>query len=130
LLSLLESNNIDYIFLYRSVAEQHHLKYVELPDQINLSDPKYSDFYKKADIKISGNKPGTFIAKKGAPMLYGVTIPKNAGNPELALKFVEFLLNKNEGLKIMEKNGQQSVVPSYSKTYNEVPAILKKFALK
>ncbi len=128
LLSLLESNNIDYIFLYRSVAEQHHLKYITLPDQINLSDPKYSSFYKKADIKISGNKPGTFITKKGAPMLYGVTIPNNAPNPQLALKFVEFLLNKNEGQKIMKKNGQQSVVPSYSKTYSNIPAALKKYA--
>jgi molybdate/tungstate transport system substrate-binding protein len=129
LLSLLESNNIDYIFLYKSVAEQHHLKYIKLPEQINLSDPAYSDYYKKAEIKISGNKPGTFITKKGAPMLYGVTIPKNAPNPDLALKFVEFLLNNNEGLKIMKENGQQSVVPSFSKTYNNIPAVLKQYAL-
>ena len=130
LLSLLESNNIDYIFLYRSVAEQHHLKYIELPEQINLSDPEYSDFYKKADVKISGNKPGTFIIKKGAPMLYGVTIPKNAPNLDLALKFVEFLLNNNEGLKIMKENGQESVVPSFSKTYKNIPRVLKKYALE
>jgi molybdate/tungstate transport system substrate-binding protein len=130
LLSLLESNDIDYIFLYRSVAKQHNLKYINLPAQINLSNPKYSDFYKTVNIKITGNKPGAFITKKGTPMLYGVTIPKNAPNPVLAVKFVDFLLNKNEGLKIMEKNGQKSVVPSFSKTYSEIPTILKQYALE
>jgi len=130
LLSLLESNVIDYIFLYRSVAKQHHLKYINLPAQINLSNPKYSDFYKKANMKITGDKPGSFIIKRGAPMLYGVSIPKNAPNPVLAVKFVEFLLNKNEGLKIMQGNGQKSVVPSFSKTYIEIPTILKQYALE
>jgi len=38
LLALLESSTIDYIFLYRSVAEQHGLKYLRLPDQINLKN--------------------------------------------------------------------------------------------
>ena len=128
LLSLLDSNSVDYIFLYKSMAEQHHLQYVELAKQINLSSPNYADFYKRVEIRISGTKPGTYIVRKGAPMLYGVTIPKNAPNPKLALKFVEFLLNKDEGLKIMERNGQQTVVPSPSITYAEIPTVLQRYA--
>ena len=39
LVALIESNAADYMFQYKSVAIQHGLKYIELPDDINLSDP-------------------------------------------------------------------------------------------
>jgi len=130
LLYLLESGNIDYIFLYRSIAVQHKLKFVELPPQVSLGNPKYTDFYKTAKVKLTGKKPGTFIEKSGGPILYGLTIPKNSPNPKLAENFVEFVLNKNEGMKILEEDGQRSAVSSYSKTYKDIPKALKKYALE
>ncbi len=128
LLALLESNTIDYIFLYRSVAQQHNLKYLLLPDEINLKNPELSDFYKTVSIEISGKEPGTTITKKGAPMVYGITIPKNAPNPELAKKFVAFVCTPSNGIAIMERNGQPSMVPSPSETYSAIPDELKQFA--
>lgn len=128
LLSLLETNTIDYIFLYRSVAQQHGLKYVLLPDSINLKLSNLENYYSTAETKISGKKPGEFITKKGAPMVYGMTIPTNAANHKLAEKFVEFILEKDKGMKIIEDNGQASMVPSFSKTYNRIPNALKIFA--
>jgi len=89
-----------------------------------------SDFYKKASIKVSGKKPGIFIVKTGAPMVYGITIPRNAPNPAAALEFVKFLLEKDRGLEILERNGQPSMVPCYTDTYNRLPEILKKYAVK
>jgi molybdate/tungstate transport system substrate-binding protein len=130
LLALLEAGAIDYIFLYRSVAEQHGLKYVILPNEINLKSAKFADFYNKVEVKISGKKPGKFITKKGAPMVYGITIPKNAPNKKAALVFLEFILSKNKGMKILEKLGQPSAVPSQSNTFNKIPMELKKFAEK
>lgn len=128
LLALLESNTIDYIFLYRSVAEQHKLDFILLPDQINLKKPELTDYYKTASVEISGKKPGTVITKKGAPMVYGVSIPKNAPNPEAALAFVKFLLTADKGMSIMQKMGQPSTVPTLSSTYEKIPAELKEFA--
>ncbi len=128
LLALLESHTIDYIFLYRSVAQQHDLKYLLLPDEINLKKPELAGFYKTASIDISGKEPGTTVTKKGAPMVYGITIPKNAQNPELAKKFVAFILDASKGMAIMEKNGQPSMVPSPSDTYNAIPDALKQYA--
>jgi len=61
-------------------------------------------------------------------MVYGITIPKNAPNPELALKFVEFVLRKDKGMAVMERNGQPSVVPSPSDTFDMIPEPLKEFA--
>jgi|TARA_Y100000814_G_scaffold17436_1_gene12234 molybdate/tungstate transport system substrate-binding protein len=127
LLALLEAGEIDYVFNYRSVAQQHHLQWITLPDEINLKNPEFSDQYATATVKISGTTPGSFITKTGSPMVYGVTIPKNAPNPAAAVAFVTFLLGK-EGLTIMERNGQPTVVPTYSSTYSEIPYPLKRFA--
>lgn len=128
LLALLETGEIDYIFLYRSVAEQHGLKYILLPDEINLKQTKFADNYKDATVNISGKKPGEFITKKGAPMVYGITIPKNSPNPEAAKKFLKFVLQKEKGLRILEKNGQPTLIPSPSSTFDKIPADLKEFA--
>lgn len=128
LLALLESNTIDYIFLYRSVAQQHGLKYIILPDSVNLKNPELREFYKNAKIDITGKTPGTTITKTGQPMVYGITIVDNAPNKELALKFVDYVLSKQGGSKIMEENGQPSMIPSYSETYNVIPEELIQYA--
>lgn len=128
LLALLESNTIDYIFLYRSVAQQHELKYVILPDSINLKNPELREFYKNANVNITGKTPGTTITKTGQPMVYGITVLENAPNKELAIKFVNFVLSKQGGAKIMEENGQPSMIPAYSETYNSIPEKLKQYA--
>ncbi|MCK5843819.1 MAG: tungstate ABC transporter substrate-binding protein WtpA [Victivallales bacterium] len=127
LIALLEANVIDYIFLYRSVAVQHKLKYVVLPDEINLKSAKFADFYKQVSVEISGRKPGSRVAKIGAPMIYGVTIPDNAPNRVAALAFLDFLLGPNGG-EIMMRNGQPSVVPSYSKTFSKINESLRKYS--
>ncbi len=128
LLALLESNTIDYIFLYRSVAQQHGLKFQTLADTVNLKSADLSDVYAKATVEISGKTPGTFITKRGAPMVYGITIPKSAENPAVAEAFVAFILQKEHGRRIMEKLGQPSVIPSDSSTYARIPEGLKCFA--
>ncbi len=130
LLALLESGSIDYIFLYKSVAMQHGLKYLVLPDQINLKNPAFAERYASARVEINGKEPGQKETMKGEPMIYGVTLIKNAPNREAAMAFLEFLLSKDQGMKIMEKNGQPSVIPMTTKNYDLVPASLKKFVTK
>jgi molybdate/tungstate transport system substrate-binding protein len=113
LIALLEMHSIDYIFLYKSVAIQHNLKYIDLPDKIALSNKKYADFYKTVSFKVTGKKPGEYIVKKGAPMVYGITIPQNSNSPinkEGAKRFVKFVLSK-KGQQIMKACGQGVVNP-------------------
>jgi len=110
LLGLLEAGVYDYIYIYKSVAIQHGLKFITIPEQISLKSKKYADFYKQVFFKITGKKPGTWIVKKGVPMIYGITIVQSKSNNlprnrDGAVKFVKFLLSK-EGQKIMKKNGQ------------------------
>jgi len=127
LLALLQSNAIDYIFLYRSVAEQHGLKYLPLPDSINLGNPMLSGHYKTAQVEITGKKPGKKIKMLGEPMVYGITIPDQAPNRKAAKAFLHFVLSDNKGLEIMKKNGQPSLVPAYSKMFEQIPEEFQKY---
>ena len=128
LLALLETHTIDYIFIYRSVAVQHGLEFLPLPPEINLQDPALTEHYRSATVEISGKNPGETVLKTGEPMVYGVTIPANAPNPDLALAFVSFLLDEGKGMAILEKHGQPSLVPSPTSTYAHVPESLRRFA--
>lgn len=128
LLALFETNTIDYFFIYRSVAEQHGLKYILLPDPINLKSPIYANEYASVTVDLSGKEPGSIISKVGEPMVYGITIPSNAPHKNTAIKFVDFLLS-DKGMVIMERNGQPSLVPSYSDSFQQIPESLKKYAI-
>jgi len=128
LLAILESGSIDYIFLYRSVAIQHHLKYITLPDEINLKSMDLAAQYATATVEINGKKPGEKETVKGEPMVYGITMLRDAPNKPAAIAFLQFLLSKEKGMKIMEKNGQPSVLPMAIQNYNKLPKELKLFA--
>jgi molybdate/tungstate transport system substrate-binding protein len=114
LLALLESGAIDYLFIYRSVARQHGLPFVELPDEVNLKSTQLAPLYRQATFRISGKRPGTKIEVTGAPMVYGVTMVEDGRtlppHPEGARAFLRFLLSP-EGLGIIEAEGQGVVDP-------------------
>ncbi len=128
LLALLETSTIDYIFLYRSVAQQHGLSYLELPNEVNLKKTEYAEFYRTSAVEINGKKPGEKTTKIGEPMVYGFTVLNQAPNPTAAIEFAKFMLSKENGMAIMEKNGQPSMIPSVSSTFSNIPEELKQFA--
>ncbi len=110
LLALLESGELDYAFEYQSVAVQHGLKYINLPKEIDLSDPHLDDRYSSAVVEVAGKAPGEKIRLRGSAITYGLTIPKVAMNREAAVEFVKFCLGE-KGRAILEKNGQEPLVP-------------------
>lgn len=126
LVALLETNNIDYIFLYKSVALQHKLMYLSLPDQINLRNAAMADMYAGVSTEITGSEPGKKTKVTGEPMVYGVTMLRNAPNKPVAMAFLKFLLDKDKGLKIMAANGQPAVPESTAEDCKKLPADLKK----
>lgn len=128
LLALLEMGEIDAMFIYRSVAVQHGLDYLELPPEVNLGRPALDSVYRQAWADISGKNPGETTRVLGESMVYGVTIPSSAPNPEAALAFVLFLMDPKQGGRIMAANGQPSVVPAACPTYSFLPTSLRAFA--
>jgi len=126
LIALLELGELDYAFEYSSVAAQHNLNYVALPPEINLSSEEFKDFYATAQVEISGKEPGTTITKKGKPIVYGVTIPSNFTNQEMAITWVDFLLSE-KGMAIMEANGQPPITPGVTNDKSKLPEELRKY---
>jgi molybdate/tungstate transport system substrate-binding protein len=97
-----------------------------LPDEINLRSFLFADFYHTASLKITGKKPGEWIEKRALPIIYGITLPKNAKEPEWGAKFIDFILG-TEGQEIMSKNGQPEIVPPVVDYPDKLPEILKKY---
>ena len=114
LLADLETGNIDYAIEYRSVAKQHGLPFIELPDDINLSNSSFDSFYGNAVVKLAD---GTEI--NGSAINYGVTVPNNAPHTTEAYQFVKMLLGK-EGKRILEDCGQIPITEYYGNVPPEV----------
>ncbi|WP_269848745.1 tungstate ABC transporter substrate-binding protein WtpA [Methanosarcina horonobensis] len=117
--SALETGEIDYLYIYRSVAVQHGFNYVELPPEIDLSSIEYADNYSTVQVEMVNGEVVT-----GSPIVYGVTIPKNAENPELATEFVKLLLEE-PGRQIFIENGQPPIVPAISEGKDAMPEQLQ-----
>ena len=129
LVALLKTGNMDYAWEYLSVAVQHGLKYVKLDDHINLGNYKYDDFYRQAAVKVTGKKPGTWMTRTGKSCTYGITLVKDAPNPSGAVRFLEFMLAADGGLKVLNDMGQPPFVParvSSIQVQSSLPANLPK----
>jgi len=112
LLPLLESLWIDYCFEYRSVAEQHRLKYIRLSEKLNLSSPGLNEFYAKALVRLRGKNPGTFTDVQGRAIEYALTVPHDPPNPTGAAAFASFLLY-GPGREIMAGCDQPLIPPRF-----------------
>ncbi|HZX09810.1 MAG TPA: tungstate ABC transporter substrate-binding protein WtpA [Acidobacteriota bacterium] len=126
LLALLETGELDYIFIYRSVAEQHGGKFLLLPNEINLKSPEMNHLYQQVSVELTGKKPGKTITRKGAAMVYGITVPKTAAHPELGVKFISFVLSE-KGREVMKENGQPEIIPPRVDHFEKLPLELKSF---
>jgi molybdate/tungstate transport system substrate-binding protein len=77
-------------------------------------------------LELNGSHPEETIIRKGAPMVYGITIPKSAASPEWAARFVVFVLGP-EGRRIMEANNQPEIVPARVDNFEALPLIVRPF---
>jgi molybdate/tungstate transport system substrate-binding protein len=129
LIALLEKQSVDYLYIYKSIAVQHHFRYLELPDEINLSNPAMDALYRNASLQTVGKTPASQHLEVGAPIVYGVTIPDRAQNPRAAEQFLEFFLDPEKGASILIKNGQNFLPASRVGCYKAIPERLKPFVL-
>ncbi|WP_276730803.1 extracellular solute-binding protein [Thiomonas arsenitoxydans] len=122
LISALQLGQIDYLAIYRSDAVQHHMESIDLPPQINLSDPKYDADYAKASAKTKNGE------LSGRPIIYAVTIPTTAPHPKLAQEFIAYLLGP-AGQKVIAANGFIPLKQPYAMNRDKVPADLRKLTV-
>jgi len=125
LLGLLESRAIDYAFLFRSTAEDHHLKVLALPPEINLSRQDMAARYAAASVFVRMKRAQGPARLVGAPITYGLTIPLNARHPVEAEAFATFLLGE-QGQRLLARRGFRPVNPARCKPCAGLPAELEK----
>jgi molybdate/tungstate transport system substrate-binding protein len=123
LLALLESRAIDYAFLFRSTAEDHHLKIMALPPEVNLSRMDLAKQYASAKVEVRMKQGADRAVLFGAPVTYGVTIPTNAPHAVAAADFLAFLLGQ-EGTRAFTRRGFRPVVPAACPVCNGLPPSL------
>ncbi len=124
LVALLQSGELDYIYGYRSVAEQDKLPFVTLPPEIDLSDASKADLYSTVSTHVAGNKPGEKKTIKGLSILFALTILKGAPHPQLAEEFIRFLLS-SDGQEIMKGKHLTLISPPLASDLEKLPAGLR-----
>ena len=137
LVALLQTGDLDYAFEYSSVAAQNGIDYIKLNDAINLSQAgmigdsgiSYADFYSRASVDIQ-TAPDEYSPVVGQAVVYGITIMKNAPEPDLAAQFVEFLLSQT-GKQVFEvENGQPFISPPKCDNPDNLPSSLRSLVVK
>jgi len=94
-----------------------------LPVTIDLSSADYADLYKTVKIE------KTTTTSTGKPIVYGLTIPKNSPNPELAAEFIEYIINEF-GQTVFNDNGQPPVVPALVDDISMAPENLQTYLVE
>jgi molybdate/tungstate transport system substrate-binding protein len=104
LLSRLEAGQIDAASGYLSATISHHLPFILLPDEINLSNPEMdAKWYKTVQFTITlpSGKESTLSTQ---PLVFYAAALKDSKQPAMAEKFVQFLQSP-EGQKLFKDNG-------------------------
>ncbi len=106
LTALVQAGELDYSWSYASIALTAGLRHVDLPPEVDLSDPKLADWYKQARVRLPGARRGgrDSVEFRGEPIVYALTIPRAAPHPLTAQAFVRFVFS-TEGQAILEENG-------------------------
>jgi molybdate/tungstate transport system substrate-binding protein len=119
----LEDGTLDYVLTYRSSALARGLRTIELPAEINLSDPARAASYAEVSLQLP-REPGATdsIVIRGEPILYGVTVPNRAAHRELAEQFVRDMLS-GAGQSLLREHG--FLVPDDPITAGEVPPVVR-----
>jgi len=112
LTALLQLGELDYVWTYASIARTNGFRWLDLPLEINLSDPAMAATYAQARVMLPGatRAPGDSVEFRGEPIVYALTIPRGAPHPEVAEAFVRFVLSQ-EGQRIMAEAGLTPSAP-------------------
>jgi molybdate/tungstate transport system substrate-binding protein len=90
LVALLQAGELDYIVDYESLARANHLRYLRLPADIDLGDPARAAQYAKASVRVP--RRTDTLTYTGAPIVYGIGVPRDAPHAAAGARFLAFLL--------------------------------------
>jgi molybdate/tungstate transport system substrate-binding protein len=100
LVALLQAGELDYMWSYESLARAAGLPFLRLGDSLDLGNPPDSLFYARDTVRVRGAGAADSLTFAGAPVLYALSIPRNAPNRPLAEEFVRYLLT-GDGARVL-----------------------------
>ncbi len=90
-------------------------RYVDLPDEINLSDSAKDAYYRQNAVVVLPGlgtpRSARTIAVPGTHVAWGITLLKDAPNKENAIKFLQLLLSPT-GMASLDENGPAPISPA------------------
>ena len=89
LLIRMESGQLDAAIFYRHEVVAHGLPFIELPDEVNQSNPRFAALYRERRYTTDRG-----LTVTGVPILFTITIVNTARNAPGALAFVRFVLSQ------------------------------------
>ncbi|WP_456477626.1 extracellular solute-binding protein [Geoglobus ahangari] len=92
------AGTVDIGFLYRNMAVNHGLNFLELPEEIDLSNPDFENLYSTVSVRVGER------VYRGKAIAYGIAGLKGMRGKE----FVDFVLS--DGLPLLRKSGLKTFV--------------------
>lgn len=99
-----------------TAASNPDYQYVDLPDEINFSDPAKNTYYREHAIVVLPGlgtpRSARTVAVPGARVAWGITMLKDAPNKANAIKFLQLLLGP-AGKAALSENGPDPLSPAH-----------------
>jgi len=127
LAALLGAGELDYIVEYESLARAQHFRMIHLPPEIDLGEQARAPEYAGASVSVAGAH-GANSTRRGAPILYGVSVPDHARHGDVGIRFLQFLLGA-EGRALL-RAAQVDALDTAVFTGARVPAALEAMRAK
>ena len=125
LAALLSAGELDYIIDYESLARAQGLRFLSLPPEIDLGDPAVDSTYARASVRVARGRDSVTV--RGAPIMYGLTVPRDAPHAGVGLRFVQFLLGP-DGRAIL-RAGQVDALDVPALRGDSIPSVLRERAV-
>ena len=130
----------DFQFTYEhnaraTAAANADYRYVDLPDELNLSDSAKDGFYREnAVVVIPGlgtARSSRTVAIPGTHVAWGITLLKDAPNKNNAVRFLELLLSPT-GRAALSENGPSQIFPALvsPESFAQLPRSLQSLVRK
>ncbi len=97
LLAMLAAGDLDYVFAYRSQAQQLSLNFLDLPRALNFGEALQAGSYRQVSAEIGGG----FTPIQGDTINYSFTIPTGAPHPQAAAQVAAYLIG-HEGRRLVQ----------------------------
>jgi molybdate/tungstate transport system substrate-binding protein len=132
---VIPAQDSDFQFTYEhnaraTAAGNPDYHYIELPNEINLSDSTKDAWYRQNAVMVLPGlgtpRSARTIAVPGARVAWGITLMSGAPNKENAVKFLEMLLSPT-GTELLGKNGPDPLTPALvsARDLRKLPASLR-----